>query len=68
MQYEYNYGPANTLQLKVVEQPTIAPNELLIKIHGASVNHIDALKASGVIRQIYPLQFPWIRVPTLQAL
>lgn len=56
----HTYGPADTFTLEEVEQPMISSNELLIKIHAASVNHIDALKASGVIKYIYPLQFPWI--------
>jgi NADPH:quinone reductase-like Zn-dependent oxidoreductase len=43
-----------------VPTPTIARDELLVKIKSTSVNHIDLVKASGAARQILPIDLPWI--------
>jgi NADPH:quinone reductase-like Zn-dependent oxidoreductase len=43
-----------------VPTPTIARDEVLVKIKSTAVNHIDLVKASGAIRQILPIDLPWI--------
>jgi len=40
--------------------PTIAPDEILVKIRSTAVNHLDLVKASGTARQILPIELPWI--------
>lgn len=35
------YGPAEVLQLREVEKPSPAPNEVLIRVHAASINSLD---------------------------
>ena len=43
-----------------VPTPTIARDEILVKIKSTTVNHVDLVKASGTARQIFPLDLPWI--------
>jgi NADPH:quinone reductase-like Zn-dependent oxidoreductase len=43
-----------------VPVPTIAPDEILVKIKSTAVNHLDLVKASGAARQILPIDLPWI--------
>ena len=43
-----------------VPTPTIARDEILVKIMSTAVNHVDLVKASGAVRQILPIDVPWI--------
>ena len=43
-----------------VPTPTIAPDEVLVKITSTAVNHLDLVEASGTARQILPIDLPWI--------
>jgi NADPH:quinone reductase-like Zn-dependent oxidoreductase len=43
-----------------VPTPTIARDEILVKIKSTTVNHLDIVKASGKVKQIFPLDLPWI--------
>src|SRR5467141_360922 len=43
-----------------VAPPTIARDELLVKIKSTAVNHLDLVEASGTARQILPIDLPWI--------
>ena len=43
-----------------VPTPMVARDEILVKIKSTAVNHIDLVKASGTVRQILPIDLPWI--------
>jgi NADPH:quinone reductase-like Zn-dependent oxidoreductase len=43
-----------------VPTPTIARDEILVKVKSTAVNHLDLVKASGAARQILPIDLPWI--------
>jgi NADPH:quinone reductase-like Zn-dependent oxidoreductase len=43
-----------------VPTPTIAVDEILVKIKSTAVNHLDLVEASGTARQIVPIDLPWI--------
>jgi len=43
-----------------VPKPTIASDEILVRIKSTAVNHLDLVKASGTARQILPIDLPWI--------
>jgi NADPH:quinone reductase-like Zn-dependent oxidoreductase len=48
------------LVLSDVPTPTIARDEILVKIRSTAVNHLDLVEASGTARQILPIDLPWI--------
>src|SRR5438309_3037062 len=43
-----------------VPTPTIARDEILVKVKSTAVNHLDLVEASGKARQILPIDLPWI--------
>ena len=43
-----------------VPTPTIARDEMLVKVKSTAVNYLDLVKASGAARQILPIDLPWI--------
>jgi NADPH:quinone reductase-like Zn-dependent oxidoreductase len=43
-----------------VPTPTIAGDEILVKVRSTAVNHLDLVEASGTARQILPIDLPWI--------
>jgi len=53
-----DYG--EQLVINDVPMPTIARDEILVKIKSTAVNHLDLVKASGKARQILPIDLPWI--------
>jgi NADPH:quinone reductase-like Zn-dependent oxidoreductase len=52
-----DYG--GPLVLNEVPTPPIAADQILVKIKSTAVNHLDLVKASGTIRQIFPIDLPW---------
>ena len=51
---------AGQLLLNDVPTPTIARDEVLVKVQSTAVNHLDLVEASGTARQILPIDLPWI--------
>jgi NADPH:quinone reductase-like Zn-dependent oxidoreductase len=43
-----------------VPVPAIGPDEVLVKIKSTAVNHLDLVEASGSLKQIFPIDLPWI--------
>src|SRR3982075_782391 len=54
----FEYG--GQLVFNDVPTPTIARDEILVKIKSTAVNHLDLVEASGTARQILPIDLPWI--------
>src|SRR4030088_16683 len=54
----FEYG--GELAFSDVPTPTIARDEILVKIKSTAINHLDLVKASGTARQILPIDLPWI--------
>ena len=55
----HDYGFEH-LRYEDVPTPQVGPSEVLVRLHAASINQLDAGKASGAMRQFMPLNFPWI--------
>jgi NADPH:quinone reductase-like Zn-dependent oxidoreductase len=43
-----------------VSMPAIERDEILVKVKSTAVNHLDLVKASGTLRQIFQIGLPWI--------
>ncbi len=63
------YGPPDVLQLKEVEKPTPEDNEVLVKVHAASVNDWDWCLMRGkpfYIRLLCGLIKPKVQIPGVE--
>ena len=49
-----------------VPTPTIAGDEILVKIRSTAVNHLDLVEASGTARQILPIDLRGYLVMSFQ--
>ena len=54
------YSKVDKLQLTDVSQPVAKENEVLIQIHSASINQLDAKLKSGEFKLLLPYKFPLI--------
>ena len=54
------YGGPEQLREEEAPDPKADSGKVLVRIHAASVNPIDFKLASGNMRQIMPINFPWI--------
>ena len=54
----HQYGGPEVLAQVEMERPTPGPNEVLIRIHAASVNPVDWKIRAGYMKDILPFTFP----------
>jgi len=54
----YEYG--GVLTVEDVSKPTIKDDEVLVKVKNTAVNHLDNVEASGVAKEFFPIELPWI--------
>ncbi len=54
------YGNEELLKEVEVADPVAGAGQVVVRIHAASYNPIDTKIASGVMRQMMPVTFPWI--------
>ena len=52
------YGPPDVLQFKEIATPAPADNEVLIKLHAASVNPLDFHQMRGHVRLMTGVRAP----------
>lgn len=56
----HDYGSFEQLRYEEVAKPQISADQLLVKVLATSVNHLEIKKASGTMKEMMPLSFPWI--------
>ena len=56
----YRYSKEDKLQLTEVPEPVVKENEILIQIHSASINTLDAKLKRGEFKLLLPYKFPLI--------
>lgn len=54
------YGGPEQLSFENVPRPNVGPKQVLIRIKATSLNPVDLKRASGVMRQVFPVNFPFI--------
>lgn len=54
------YGSAAELSYEDAPDPAPKSNEVLVRVYGASVNPVDWMLRSGVVRDLIPITFPYI--------
>lgn len=54
------YGSPETLRYETAPDPAPKAGELLVRVHATSVNPVDWMHRSGVIRDFLPIKFPYI--------
>jgi NADPH:quinone reductase-like Zn-dependent oxidoreductase len=52
------YGPPSALKIETLPDPKPGPNEILVRVAGASLNPVDWKQRSGALRQFMPLTLP----------
>ena len=58
---EYDaYGGPEVLRLRRIAAPQPAPEEVVVKVHAASVNPVDWKVRSGLLQKFFPITFPAI--------
>src|SRR5712675_3561763 len=53
---EYGRPPV----LTEIPTPSIADDEVLVKVSSTAVNHLDLVEASGAAKEFFPIDLPWI--------
>ena len=53
-----SYGGPEVLNLADIDTPSPGPGQVLIEVHGSSINPVDVALRSGWMQEYFPLQLP----------
>jgi len=54
----WGYGGPEVLRVEEVPPPTSGPGQVMVEVHGSSVNPADIAVRNGYMQQFFPLTFP----------
>jgi NADPH:quinone reductase-like Zn-dependent oxidoreductase len=54
------YGDADTVHARKVPDPTVGEDDVLVRVHAASVNPLDLKISSGGLKTILPYRLPFV--------
>ena len=52
------YGGADAISIDQVDMPSVAPNEVLVRVHAAGVNGLDWKIRDGILQDVFRLPMP----------
>ncbi len=55
-----SYGGPEVLEINEIEKPTVKPGHILVENHAASINPFDVKLAAGYMKEMIPMQFPYV--------
>lgn len=56
----HHYGGPEQLRLEQIPRPQPQAGEVLLRVHASGVNHPDWLMRQGLLKELLPVQFPYI--------
>jgi len=56
----HEYGPASNLKYEDFQDPKPAVGEVLVRVSATSLNPVDWMMRSGAVKDIIPIEFPYI--------
>ncbi|MFL5628961.1 MAG: alcohol dehydrogenase catalytic domain-containing protein, partial [Ktedonobacteraceae bacterium] len=56
----HNYGGPEQLKLEQVQRPEPQAGEVLVRVYAAGVNPVDWKIRAGLMKDLWPMQFPYI--------
>ena len=55
-----DYGPPDTFRIERLPIPEPGPGQVQVRVRAASLNPADLLMAAGTVREMVPLNFPYV--------
>lgn len=52
------YGDTSVIEIKEINRPSVGQGQVLVEVHASSINPIDTILRTGVVRAAMPLTFP----------
>lgn len=56
----YEYGDSNAVRVEHIDRPVLEPDDILVRVHAASVNPVDWKVCDGLLKEKLPMAMPFI--------